>query len=94
MTKFNAVSNGDLVLARVSRMGARRGCAWRYCWYEAKADTKSGYAFCGVCTGTMFPNKSNYEYSEDLETRKREEGYQVVMGRPFAGKNAPGIING
>lgn len=82
------INEGDLVLAKVARMGAMRGCAWAYTYYRASAHAKSGYVYCGRLTGTLFPNRLNHERSKQIEA---ESNYPVVHGRPVAGANAPKI---
>ena len=82
------INDGDLVLAKVARMGAKRGCAWAYTYYRAKRGTKTGYVFIERMTNTMFSNRINYEPSKQIEA---ESSYPVVHGRPVAGVNAPKI---
>ena len=84
------INDGELVLAKVARMGAKRGCAWAYTYYRAKLGTKTGYVFAGRLTSTMFPNRINTELSVQIEA---ETEYQIVHGRPVAGVNAPSINN-
>ena len=86
-----SIKAGEFIVARVARIGARRGRAWRYVEYRAKASTKTGYVFSRVLTDTLFPNIANSQWSEEFESNC---GRIVVCGRPVAGKNAPAVVLG
>ena len=86
-----SIKAGEVIIAKVARMGAKRGCAWRYVEYRAKASAKTGYVFSRVLTGTLFPNIANSQWSKEFEANC---GRIVVYGRPVSGKNAPTVVLG
>jgi len=87
------IRTGDKILARVTHCGSNWGpSAWAYSWYEAKLGTKTGYIYCNDCTGTMFPNNTNYARSNDLEAEYRADGVIVIQGRPDQRKGSPRVV--
>jgi len=79
---MKAIKNGTIITANVARMGSRNPRpAFAIVQYVADHNCKSGYKFHSRISGTLFPNKGNYDYAAGFE--------DCVEGRPVAGVSAP-----
>ena len=88
--KIKTIKSKEMIIAKVTIMGAKSGCGWRYTKYEADKTLKSGYRFVTPITAGMYPNKHNFALSAQME-KEWKPNYIIVIGRPIAGINAPVI---